>query len=182
MKIYTRTGDDGTTGLLGAQRVHKDDVRVEAYGSVDELNACLGTALAQDGAHPLRAELEAIQAQLFQVGAELAAADESVVQKLSRVADEQVAALENLIDRLEQGLPPLTRFVLPGGTPLAAELHRARTVCRRAERRVVTLSRHAAIEPRLVRYLNRLADLLFVMARTANARAGVSETTWNPKG
>ncbi len=190
MKIYTRTGDDGTTGLLGARRVGKDDVRVEAYGTVDELNACLGVASAagRAGGGPaasdpaLLPELERIQARLFQVGAELAATDEAVLQKLSRVADDDVTALEHLIDRLEEGLPPLTQFILPGGTPLAAELHHARTVCRRAERRVVTLSRHAAIEPRLVRYLNRLADLLFVMARAANARAGVRETTWNPKG
>lgn len=182
MKIYTRTGDDGTTGLLGARRVTKDDARVEAYGSVDELNATLGAALAHDEAGLLRDELLAIQTTLFQLGSELAATDDNVLQKLSRVADDDVAALERTIDRLDADLAPLTRFILPGGTKLAAELHRARTVCRRAERRVVTLARHDAVEPRLVRYLNRLADLLFVMARWANARAGVSESEWNPKG
>lgn len=182
MKIYTRTGDDGTTGLLGSQRVSKDDARVEAYGSVDELNAGLGAAAAHDPAGLLRNELAAIQARLFHVGAELATPDATLLQKLPRVADDDVTALEALIDRLEATLPPLTSFVLPGGSPLAAELHRARTVCRRAERRVVTLSRHSEVEPRLVRYLNRLADLLFVMARYANANAGVTETTWNPRG
>ncbi len=182
MKIYTRTGDDGTTGLLGARRVPKDDARVEAYGSVDELNATLGAALAHDESGLLRDELTALQTALFQLGAELAATDDNVLQKLSRVADDDIAALERTIDRLDADLAPLTRFILPGGTKLAAELHRARTVCRRAERRVVTLAHHDAVEPRLVRYLNRLADLLFVMARWANARAGVSESTWNPKG
>ena len=177
-RIYTRTGDDGTTGLLGASRVPKHDARVEAYGSVDELNAALGMAVALDGDRALAADLAMIQSSLFQVGAELATADESMLQKLSRVADEDITALEGVIDRLETGLPPLTKFILPGGTPLAAQLHLARTVCRRAERRVTALSEHVSVDARIVKYLNRLADLLFVAARWANHRAGVTETTW----
>jgi len=178
MKIYTRTGDDGTTGLLGATRVPKHDARVEAYGCVDELNASLGVARALDTGELLAAELGALQEALFQVGAELATSDPRMLEKLARVTDADVAALEGVIDRLEADLPPLTRFVLPGGTPLAAQLHFARTVCRRAERRVTALAERESVEPRLVRWLNRLADLLFVMARWANRRAGVAETTW----
>ncbi len=178
MKIYTRTGDDGTTGLLGAQRVPKHDARVEAYGSVDELNAVLGVARALDTGALLDADLARLQEALFQVGAELATSDPRMLEKLDRVRDEDVTALEGVIDRLEADLPPLTRFVLPGGAPLAAQLHFARTVCRRAERRVTALAAHEAVAPRLVRWLNRLADLLFVMARWVNLRTGVAETTW----
>lgn len=178
MKIYTRTGDDGTTGLLGANRVPKHDARVEAYGSVDELNATLGVARALDPKHALDTELATIQGLLFRVGAELATTDSAMLQKLSRVADDHVEDLEKRIDRLEQDLPPLSNFILPGGSPLGAQLHFARTVCRRAERRVTSLAGREHVEPRLVRFLNRLADLLFVMARAANHRAGVPETTW----
>jgi cob(I)alamin adenosyltransferase len=178
MKIYTRTGDDGTTGLLGASRVPKHDARVEAYGSVDELNAVLGMARSIDANRLVEAELAGIQESLFQVGAELATTDAKMLATLARVTDDDVAALERTIDRLEAGLPPLTRFVLPGGAPLAAQLHFARTVCRRAERRVTALAERERIEPRLVRWLNRLADLLFVMARSVNHREGRPEPTW----
>ena len=182
MKIYTRTGDDGTTGLLGPGRVPKDAPRVEAYGSVDELNAALGVARALDAGGGLAGELEAIQARLFSLGAELAAVEPAALTKLERVGDVHVAELERLIDRLEADLPPLQRFVLPGGAPLAAQLHLARTVCRRAERRLVGLKRGEPVEPVLVRYLNRLADLLFVMARWSNRRAGVAEAEWRGGG
>ena len=178
MKIYTRTGDDGTTGLLGAQRVPKHDARVEAYGSVDELNAVLGVARALDTGALVDADLARLQEALFQVGAELATNDPRMLEKLARVSDADVSALEGVIDRLEADLPPLTKFVLPGGAPLAAQLHFARTVCRRAERRVTALAAHEPVDPRLVRWLNRLADLLFVMARWVNLRSGVAETTW----
>lgn len=178
MKIYTRTGDDGTTGLLGAARVRKHDARVEAYGSVDELNAALGVAVAFDSERWLAADFARIQPALFQVGAELATTDETMLQKLARVSDDDITALEGVIDRLENDLPPLTKFILPGGSALAAHLHLARTVCRRAERRVTALSEQAHVDVRVVKYLNRLADLLFVMARWANHRAGVPETTW----
>lgn len=178
MKIYTRTGDDGTTGLLGAGRVPKHDPRVEAYGSVDELNAALGVARALDSGRLVEAHLAALQSALFQVGAELAATNDRALASLSRVGDDDVAALERLIDSLEADLPPLTHFILPGGSPLAAQLQWARAVCRRAERRVTSLAERATVEPRLVRWLNRLADLLFVMARWVNRREGRAETTW----
>lgn len=181
MKIYTRTGDDGTTGLLGPGRVLKSAARVEAYGQVDELNAALGVARAR-GAGTLDADLARIQSQLFQLGAELATTAPDLLAKLARLGDPDVAALEHVIDRLDAGLPPLRRFVLPGGAPLAAELHRARTVCRRAERALVALAQSESVEPRLVVYLNRLADLLFVMARWCNHEAGVAETEWSGGG
>ena len=179
MKIYTRTGDDGTTGLLGRARVPKHDARVEAYGSVDELNAVLGVAQANDGTHAFEALIPRLQTQLFQVGAELATVDAAMLAKLARIGDADIAALEREIDRLEADLAPLTRFVLPGGTPLAAALHHARTVCRRAERRITALAAAERVAPAIVRWLNRLADLLFVMARWANLRAGVPDRTWN---
>ena len=178
MKIYTRTGDDGTTGLLGAARVPKHDARVEAYGTVDELNASLGMAVALDGRGFLTDSLAVIQPALFRLGAELATAEAAMLDRLERIGDDDVAALERVIDRLDAELPPLTRFILPGGSPLAAQLHLARTVCRRAERRVTALAAGGPGSRMLVMYLNRLADLLFVMARVANHRAGVVETTW----
>jgi cob(I)alamin adenosyltransferase len=179
VKIYTRTGDDGTTGLLGAGRVLKSEPRVEAYGTVDELNASLGVARSLDSAGWLP-DLALVQSRLFTIGAELAANSPAVLAKLERLAEDDVVALERWIDRLEADLPPLTQFVLPAGPPLTAALHAARTVCRRAERRVVALAQVEAVEPRLVRYLNRLADLLFVMARWCNRRAGAPETPWAP--
>ena len=180
MKIYTRTGDDGSTGLLGPGRVAKSAPRVEAYGCVDELNAALGSVRALDDQRWLDTELGAIQSELFMLGAELATTSGQLLENLDRIAEAHVTQLESWIDRLEAELSPLTSFVLPGGSPLAAELHRARNVCRRAERRVVALGMTEAVEPRLVRYLNRLADLLFVMARWCNRRAGVREMEWHP--
>jgi cob(I)alamin adenosyltransferase len=181
MRIYTRTGDDGSTGLLGPGRVSKADPRVEAYGCVDELNASLGVARALDTAGWFAATLDHAQPRLFVLGARLATAGEEPRARLEALADADIAALETAIDGFENELPPLTRFVLPGGTPLGAELHRARTVCRRAERRVVALADAHAIDPRGVRFLNRLADLLFVMARVANHRGGATETTWSAR-
>jgi cob(I)alamin adenosyltransferase len=181
MKIYTRTGDDGSTGLLGPGRVRKDDPRVEAYGSVDELNATLGVARALDAAGWVGAELAAIQARLFSLGAELAATSAAALTGIERIGEEDVAALEHIIDGLEKDLPPLKNFILPAGHVLAAQLHLARTVCRRAERRVVALAGASTVEPRVVHYLNRLADLLFVMARYGNLRAGVPEVEWRAK-
>jgi len=181
MKIYTRTGDDGTTGLLGSGRVFKHAARVEAYGTLDELNAALGVVRLSDTGGWLAAELATIQARLFDVGAELAATSTDILEKLDRISDDDVAALEGWIDRLDAELPPLTSFVLPGGTPLAAQIHVARATCRRAERRLVALLQVEPVEARLVRYLNRLGDLLFVMARWCNRRAGVTETEWHPR-
>jgi cob(I)alamin adenosyltransferase len=181
MKIYTRTGDDGTTGLLGKARVPKHDPRVEAYGSVDELNAVLGVAHAADTGRVFGERLPAFQATLFQLGAELATTDADMLARLARVAADDVTALEREIDHFEAELAPLTQFVLPGGAPLAAALHHARTVCRRAERRVTALAAREAVNPHVVHWLNRLADLLFVMARVANARSGVPDRTWTPR-
>ncbi len=179
MKIYTRTGDDGSTGLLGPGRVSKSAPRVEAYGSVDELNAVLGTVRALDPAGWLAAELAAIQSQLFNLGAELATSGPQPAT-LERIAESDIETVEHWIDRLEQDLSPLVNFILPGGLPLAAQLHLARTVCRRAERRLVSLREREAVEARLVRYLNRLGDLLFVMARWCNHRGGIPEIEWRP--
>jgi len=181
MKIYTRTGDDGTTGVLGPKRYPKHAPRIEAFGQVDELNATLGAVRALDAQGWLESELASIQWLLFHMGAELATTDPKQLAKLERISDDDVTTLEQLIDRLDEALPPLTAFVLPQGTPLAAQLHVARTVCRRAERSVVALADKEKIEPRLVRYLNRLADLLFTMARWCNHRAGVAETEWKGK-
>jgi cob(I)alamin adenosyltransferase len=181
MSIYTRTGDDGTTGLLGPGRVFKDAARVEACGSVDELNAVLGVVRTLDPDGWLVAELATIQSRLFHVGAELASVVPGLPAKPDRIGDEDVAALERWIDRLDTELAPLTSFVLPGGSALGAELHVARAVCRRAERRTVTLLQVDPIELRLVRYLNRLGDLLFVMARWCTRRAGAPETEWHPR-
>ena len=180
MKIYTRTGDDGTTGVLGSGRLPKSDPRIEAYGTVDELNAALGSARSADARGSLARELELLQRRLFQVGAELATTDPKALERLERVSDADVTEVEACIDRLEADLPALRNFVLPGGAELAARLHVARTVCRRAERRVVSLASHAPVDPRLGRYLNRVADLLFVMARWSNHRAGVGDTEWRP--
>ena len=182
MKIYTRLGDDGSTGLLGPGRVSKNAPRVEAYGAVDELNASLGAARALDSAKWLDAELSALQARLFSLGAELATVEAAALAWLERVSDDDVRVLEGWIDRKEQDLAPLRRFILPGGSPLAAELHRARTVCRRAERRLVAFSGREKVEPVLVRYLNRLGDLLFVLARWCNHRSGVEEIEWSGRG
>jgi cob(I)alamin adenosyltransferase len=178
MKIYTRTGDDGSTGLLGAGRVLKSSPRVEAYGSVDELNATLGVVRALDAERWIDASLANIQARLFQVGAELATTDPGMLERVERVSDDDVAEIEAWIDQLELQLAPLKSFILPDGTLLATQLHLARTVCRRAERRVVALGGDEAVSPVVVRYLNRLADLLFVQARFCNARGGRVDTAW----
>jgi cob(I)alamin adenosyltransferase len=185
MKIYTRTGDAGTTGLFGGGRVEKDSVRVEAYGAVDELNAALGMArrTVDPDAAPVGDRIEAIQNDLFALGAELATLPGHEARlTVPRVAAADIARLEGWIDELELGLPELKNFILPGGCEAGALLHEARTTCRRAERRVVTAGREAPVRNEIIVYLNRLSDLLFVLARTVNHRAGVPETTWNPRG
>ncbi|SMB92331.1 cob(I)yrinic acid a,c-diamide adenosyltransferase [Deinococcus hopiensis] len=185
MKLYTRTGDSGSTGLYGADRVSKAHVRVEAYGTVDELNSLLGLARAH-AAQPdagMDADLEYLQNALFDVGADLATRLESPYgQKLSRMDAEDIAFLEAVIDRYQEAVPPLTAFVHPGGTPLAATLQVARAVARRAEREVIRLTHEEEVNGHVQVYLNRVSDLLFVMARAANARAGVGEERWTVKG
>jgi cob(I)alamin adenosyltransferase len=176
MKIYTKTGDAGETGLWGGRRVPKDAPRVEAYGTVDECNAAIGVARAAGLATDLDALLDEVQNQLFVVGADLATPGEA--HAIPRVGEAEVAFLEAAIDRLEAGLAPLHQFILPGGVPAAAQLHLARTICRRAERRVISLARAEPVTPAVPVYLNRLSDLLFVAARAVNARAGVADVPW----
>ncbi len=178
MKIYTRTGDRGETSLFGGQRVPKDHLRVEAYGTVDELNACLGWARTLLPPGEVADVVEAVQNDLFTLGADLATPEEGA--EVPRVPAAWVERLEGWIDRAQERVPPLRSFVLPGGAPAAAALHLARTVCRRAERRVVALARTEPVNPELIRYLNRLSDLLFVLARQANREAGVPEPPWRP--
>ncbi|WP_169978362.1 cob(I)yrinic acid a,c-diamide adenosyltransferase [Tautonia rosea] len=179
-KIYTKTGDDGTTGLLGPGRVGKDDLRIEAYGTVDELNAVLGVARSTPSISlDLDRKLSQIQEELFSIGAALADPDPDGPFHNS-VPREFVLRIEHEIDHVESGLPKLQHFILPGGSPTASQLHLGRTVCRRAERLVVALS-HAAgqhVPTNLVIYLNRLSDYLFVLARSANAEAGVADVPW----
>jgi cob(I)alamin adenosyltransferase len=179
MKIYTRTGDMGSTGLFGGPRVAKDDDRIEAYGTVDELNAALGAARAAGLPADIDAQLQEIQCELFSMGAELATPDPDV-HGLRLINEKHIERLENIIDGHESTLPPLKNFILPAGSAGATGLHLARAICRRAERRVVTLVRRheASVSESLMIYLNRLGDLLFVLSRVANAREGVSEVLW----
>ena len=179
MKIYTKTGDLGETSLLGGARVPKDHLRVAAYGDVDETNAALGAVRALAAAR-LETLLFSVQKDLFAIGAQLADPTHKVASKRAKAAvtAAHVRRLEKAIDAREAKLPPLRSFVLPGGTPAAALLHQARTVCRRAERSVVTLAREADVDPKIIVYLNRLSDLLFVLARSENCRAGLAEDRW----
>lgn len=181
-KIYTRTGDDGTTGLVDGPRRNKDDLRVEAYGTVDETNAVLGMARLQlVGMHQVDEVLSRIQNDLFDLGSDLATpgSDENRSYRALRITAAQIDWLETRIDHFNAALDPLTSFILPGGSPLAAALHLARTVARRAERIVVGLSRSETVNPQAVRYLNRLSDLLFVLARVANNN-GKNDVLWEP--
>jgi cob(I)alamin adenosyltransferase len=177
MKIYTKTGDKGETGLFGGPRVRKDHLRIEAYGSVDELNAVLGVARSETLPAEIDALLAQIQNSLFDLGAELAAPDPTKMGVAS-VGASHVEVLESAIDRYEAGLPPLKTFILPGGARGAAQLHVARTVCRRAERRLISLSAAETISGQLIIYLNRLSDLLFVLAREVNRAGGKSDVPW----
>jgi cob(I)alamin adenosyltransferase len=180
MKVYTRRGDDGETDLFGGERVPKDHARVDAYGAVDELNAVIGVAAAASSQDDLVDACREIQGELFDLGAHLATPDPAHREKYRvpgpRQAD--VEALERRIDALEAELEPLRSFVLPGGTAAAAGFHQARTVCRRAERAAVALHHGDPLDPLALRYLNRLSDLLFVMARVENRRADVPDVAW----
>lgn len=181
MRIYTKKGDQGQTGLLRGGRVQKDNIRVAAYGDVDELNATLGVAAAVEPVEFEQETLQAIQKDLFSIGAMLATADFDGTGKKSdkiALAEGRVAELEAAIDDATELMSPLEAFVLPGGCLKSATLHQARTVCRRAERSVVALSRDEAIPELVLPYLNRLSDLLFTLARLANERAGISDQEW----
>lgn len=180
VKIYTKTGDTGETGLFDGTRVLKSDARVSTYGDVDELNATLGVArtwLAQAAATQLDEMLQQVQRDLFALGSRLADPSHRIAGRVTKaaIAADDIARLEGWIDELETELPPLRRFILPGGSPAGAALHLARTVCRRAERAMVALG---GLDSELLVYVNRLSDLLFVMARAANHRAGTPETEW----
>jgi cob(I)alamin adenosyltransferase len=180
-RIYTKTGDQGLTGLGGGRRVPKDSPRVRAYGTVDELNSTIGVALALGLTERLATELQTIQNELFDLGADLCwPSDDDRRERIPTVRPKHVERLEALIDELNETVGPLTNFLLPGGSPGAAELHVARTICRRAERETITLSREEAIGELVLPYLNRLSDALFVMARYENHANGVDEPLWQP--
>ena len=180
-KIYTKTGDAGMTGLGGGKRVPKDSQRVETYGTVDELNSQIGVALATGLCDRLSAELPLIQNELFDLGSDLATpATSQARHPVPTVEQRHIDKLEGLIDELNDIVGPLTNFLLPGGSPGAAQLHVARTVCRRAERAATTLARDEEIGPTVLPYLNRLSDALFVMARYENHERGVAEPLWRP--
>ena len=183
MKVYTKRGDGGLTDLAGGGRVAKDDLRVEAYGAVDELNSFVGLALL-DCLEDLRPTLEAVQRTLFEIGAALATNPEATSTALSSAgaSNDDVESLERAIDAADTELAPLRAFVLPGGTRAAAAFHAARTVCRRAERRVVALNRSEEVEAENIRYLNRLSDTFFVWARLENTRAGLGDVEWTRRG
>jgi cob(I)alamin adenosyltransferase len=173
-KIYTRTGDDGSTGLGDGSRVAKDSLRVSAYGTVDEANSCIGVVLAQDGVtSEIRECLTRVQHQLFDLGGELC------IPGMALIQDGDVDALERDLDSLNDPLPALKDFILPGGSAAAAHCHVARTVARRAEREVIGLGRVEDVRPQVIRYLNRLSDLLFVMARVLARNSGVGEVLWD---
>jgi cob(I)alamin adenosyltransferase len=183
VRIYTGTGDQGTTGLFGGGRVDKDDPRVEAYGAIDELNACIGVVIAHLDAGPLSQQLSEIQSDLFTLGAELGCVPGKEDRlKLTLIAASDAKRLEALIDEAEARLTPLKTFVLPGGSRAASFLHLARTVCRRAERRVIAARARAPVRDEILVYLNRLSDLLFVLARDANREASEEERAWAPRG
>jgi len=178
MKIYTRTGDRGDTSLYGGQRVPKDALRIEAYGTIDELNSVLGTVRAVNTDEEIDSILTQVQHRLFELGADLATPRSVSKKRIKRFEPEDAKPLEKIIDAFGEHLRPLRSFILPGGSPVAARLHFARTVCRRAERTVVRLSRNEEIGEGITVYLNRLSDMLFVLARYANHVAKVPETKW----
>lgn len=180
MKLYTRTGDSGETGLLGPERAPKNDIRLTACGDIDELNASLGLILAMRTAPEVGQVLERIQSELFVLGCEISSASETRTSaNLPCITAEQVTGLENDIDRLCQGLPELNNFILPGGDANSALLHLARTICRRAERSLVTLSQHYPVSAACGAYLNRLSDLLFAAARYQNHHDGRQDVIWH---
>lgn len=181
-KIYTRKGDTGTTALGSGDRVPKDSARVSAYGDVDELNSCLGLALAGGLCPRLRQAIPKIQNELFNVGSDLCFTEADKQQfTIPTVQSRHIVDLENLIDELNAELGPLENFILPGGSLGAAHLHLARTICRRAERTIIALMREEAIGPFVLPYLNRLSDALFVMARYENMQSGVTEPLWDSR-
>ncbi len=180
MKIYTRTGDKGQTGLLGGQRVGKDHLRIEAYGTIDELNSHLG--MLSDLSPDRSQQIVGIQEKLFSIGSRLASASDADADKfhVPQVNEADIVALEQAMDVMDKELPEMRNFILPGGHPAISQAHICRTICRRAERQVVRLAAHEVFPEIIVRYLNRLSDLLFVVARDLHRSLGVPETPWKP--
>ena len=182
MKIYTGFGDEGQTRLYGGKVVSKDHLRIEVYGTIDELNSLLGLVISQLADEHLHEQLMSIQNDLFQISAVLATPDQDTLKKLEKAPEpSDIKRLEQLIDRMDEKLEPLQNFILPGGTTTASFLHLARTVCRRAERRLTSLMATAEIDSDIIIYLNRLSDLLFVAARYVNYLAGVTDIPWQKK-
>lgn len=179
-KIYTKTGDDGTTGLFGGARLPKDHIRIEAYGTVDELNAVIGWLMSTVPDKQIDHLLQTIQSRLFTVGANLAS-EPGANMITPDLLEEDVALIEQSIDKMQESLPALKHFIMPGGSPSVSAAHLARTVCRRAERRCVTLSQTSDVESIIILYLNRLSDFFFVLARWLGAREGVEEVKWMPR-
>lgn len=180
MKIYTKTGDKGESSLFGGRRVRKDHLRLESYGTIDELNASIGVIRASSPGEEIDKILADLQDELFILGADLATPEAESQRSVPRISAKDAADLEAVIDTLEPKLKPLQKFIHPGGSPVAAHVHVARTICRRAERCVVRLSGQEAVSEACIVYLNRLSDLLFMLARYANHQAGVAEPEWNP--
>jgi len=179
IKIYTKTGDDGTTGLVGGSRVKKYNIRLEAYGTVDELNAVLGMVAALNRDGEIDTLLTEIQNKLFNIGSRLASDEkgDEITAGLA-IKETDIERLEQAIDRFEEELPELTKFILPRGDELVAQCHVARTVCRRAERRIIEFAKQEKVQPELIKYINRLSDLLFVLARSSGHRRGIEESHW----
>ena len=180
-RVYTRTGDDGTTGLGIRVRVRKDAARVEAYGAVDELNSAIGAAVAAGVSERIDRCLECVQQELFHLGSDLCVPADGEAPPVPRIEERHVRGLEETIDALQEELEPLANFVLPGGAPAAAALHLARTICRRAERRLVTLAAKEAVGAPALTYVNRLSDALFVMARYENKVRGEADVLWDSR-
>jgi len=179
IKIYTKTGDDGTTGLVGGNRVKKYDLRLEAYGTIDELNASLGMLRALESDVETGRLLLQIQNKLFNIGSRLASDEKGEeYTKGLVIVEKDIQILEQAIDKMEEELPKLKHFILPGGDPVVAQCHVARTICRRAERRIVEFSEQAKVENELIKFINRLSDFLFVLARFTGFQRGVDETRW----
>lgn len=181
MKIYTKTGDDGTTGLIGGTRVSKDHVRIEAYGTVDELNSYIGLIRSQDIAKNIKVKLADIQDRLFTIGASLASDPEKSKMKIPDLFETDIEFLEKEMDEMNEVLPELKNFILPGGNTTTSYCHLARCVCRRAERLVIHLSRESNVDKLVIKYLNRLSDYLFVLSRKLSADSKSEEFIWNPR-
>ena len=181
MKIYTKKGDQGSTGLIGGTRVSKGDVRIEAYGTIDELNSYIGLISTLEIDQRYQLQLQEIQDRLFTIGSHLAADPEKSKMQLPDLLEADVQKLEHWMDVMDEALPALTAFILPGGHPNCAHAHGARCICRRAERMVVTLDELEGVQELVLAYLNRLSDYLFVLARKINQDAGATEHTWTPR-